>query len=134
LGGVELLPPRRSRLEGIQRQRFEAEAAEQVVHGCVADDDHAFERARVSGAFRQEVGRQGADLLARQVLQHALVRTVQGEFNAAHDVGAVLGLRVERRAHAQHASGLPVHQLRHEGGGAQVHRETPARLRREIQR
>ncbi len=66
------------------------------------------------------------NLVANQVGEPCQATILQGEFDAAHDVGAVLGLGVEGGSHGQHVTGLEVQELRHQGSRAEVHGDPKA--------
>ena len=117
------------------RKRFNAEATKQMVHHRVADDDNL---AELGWSFTlrqglQQVGNQVADLVADEIAQRFEAARRHCEINPAHNVGAMAGLVVQRRAHAEDVAGLAVEQLRDEGRGAEVHGDTETVGRREFE-
>ncbi len=91
------------------RQRLRIQAAEEVVHGRIARHQHLAERL-----FAQH----SPQHLANKAAQ--LTRAAQIVLQAAHDIGPVAGLRIERGLHAQHFAGGEIHHLGHQRGGTQV--------------
>ena len=108
-----------------RRQRLDAEAAKKVVHGGVARYEYLFQSA-VAGQPRQH--------LPESLSDHGgqFAGTPQVVLDAAHDVGAMPRLGVERRFDGQHLARREIHYLRHQRGGAQVdgRAETIARFER----
>ena len=98
-----------------------------MVHGGVARNQHLFEGA-AAGQARQHL----AESLADHGGQFAGVPQVV--LDAAHDVGAVPRLGVERRFDGQHLARREIHQLRHQRGGAEVDGRAEARARFERRR
>ena len=129
------LQPVVGRREGMMRKRFDADAAKQVVHHRVTDDDDLAKRRRsfTGRSGLQQLGDQVADLVADEIAQRGEAAGRQREINPAHDVGAVAGLVIQGRAHAEDVAGLAVEQLRDEGRGAEVHRDAKAVRRCEFE-
>jgi hypothetical protein len=48
------------------------------------------------------------------------------EFDPAHNVGAMFGLPIERRAHRPYPAGAQIKQLRHDCGRSQVYGDAQA--------
>lgn len=80
-----------------------------VAHG-EHDQDYAFER-RPGGASDINSASKPPICSRTSVYQSGLAPGRQREIDAAHDVGAVLGLPIQPHAHAQHVARAPVHQL-----------------------
>ena len=123
-------------------QRRDADAAEQVVHHRVADNNYLIQiitgirtfvpRGTKFCTARNQLACHSAELFAHQPLQFRLA-AAQGKFNAAHDVAAVPGLHIQRRDDRQHVSGLQIEKLRGNGGGSQVNGHAEALARRKLE-
>ena len=114
------------------RQRLDIQAAEEVVHDRVADD-------RNSG-YRPGAGARGAIQLRQKLADgsadqfHELARPrAERVLNAAHDVGAVGDLWVERGAHGEHVGGAEIEQLGDQRGRAEIDGDSEAFARRELE-
>ena len=91
-----------------------------------------------TGCAPQRLGRGHFPDHARHLAAHHFAQfngaAAEGELHAAHDVGAVLHLRVERRPHPQDVGGAQIQQLRHDGGGPDIHGHAVAGPRRKGER
>jgi hypothetical protein len=60
------------------------------------------------------------NLLADDCFENGLPLVQHGEFDATHDVSAMLGLGIEGGAHRQDTARAQIEQLRCQGSGAQI--------------
>ena len=127
LPGAEAALPEFGGEERHGRQGLHAEAAKEVVHGGVAHNQHLFQGA-AAGRPRQHLAQSPPDHDGQ------FTGVPQVVLYAAHDVGAVPRLGVERRLDGQHRARRQIHQLRHQRGGAEVdgRAQTVARFERRL--
>src|ERR1019366_3427982 len=83
------------------------------------------------GSRNQKLRHHFAELPTDEPLQFRLP-AVHRKFDAAHDVAAVTGLRVERSLHGQHVAVRQVEQLRGNRGAAEIYRDAQACARCEL--
>ena len=79
VSGSEYLQAGLHRLEGIMRERFQAHAAEQMMHHRIADQDDVLQLAGVASAPASSSAISLADLLADQFLQRRLATAVHAQ-------------------------------------------------------
>ncbi|OPZ17447.1 MAG: hypothetical protein BWZ10_01201 [candidate division BRC1 bacterium ADurb.BinA364] len=121
------------RFEGIARQRRDVDAAKEVMHRGIADDGDAFERL-AAGVLVAQLAQHRADGPADGLAQLGGALAPLGEGNAAHHIGAALGLGIERRAHIEHMAFFQIQQLRRQGRSAQIDRRRQPVAHGEIER
>src|ERR1039458_1373265 len=124
------------------RQRRDVYAAKQMVHDRVADNDYLIQiitgsrtvvpRGTKFCPARNQLACHSAELPANQPLQFRL-STAQGEVNAAHDVAAVPGLHIQRRADGENITSSQIKKLRGNGGGSQLNGHAEALTRRKLE-
>lgn len=130
--GAKGLQPVILGFERVMRERLKIDAAKEMVHHRVAhEDDIPQVRLILANAF-EEVFDQFANLFSRQPRQLGLALPRDRELDAAHDVRAVTGLRVQGRPDAEHAPAAQIEQLGNEGRGAQIDGDAQPGLRRKI--
>ena len=110
-------------------ERLEIESTEQMMHDGVPGNDHMGEMVGQTVDCVDHFRDHFAELLADEPGKH--FGLAAGELDAAHDIGAVLGLQVQGSADGEDMAGGEVEQLGDDGCGAQIDGDPETGLRGE---
>jgi hypothetical protein len=132
--GAKDLCLRRFRFEGVHREWRQIQPAEEVMHHGVADQHDVFQPVSGNAGVGQQVLDQPPDLFANQPDEFRLNASVHRRLDAAHDVGPVSRLGVQRCPHRQNSARLQIQQLGRQRGGSEIDRHAKAFPRGDVER
>jgi hypothetical protein len=131
--GVNFLKSRLLTFKGGMGELLEIEVAEEMMHGGIAREEHAFD-GKVAIPHRSKHALDlPSNLRANHLHQLNAPRFRKGVFNAIHEIGTVNGLWVSRALDGENVPRLQIEQLRHDRRRTEIDDNGGSRARCKLQ-